>query len=136
VSDIAVFERCVEAISNRDAETLTSLSADDVEIRPLRAALEDTVYRGHAGIEQWMGDIAETWAELRIDVESVEEPTAGSVIAFVTLHGRGHESSVPTSMPVALTARLRDGLVVQAATWTDPAAALRDASSPTPTSRP
>jgi ketosteroid isomerase-like protein len=129
MSNIEVFERCLEALSEGDVETLVALSADDVEIRPLRAALEDTVYRGHAGIEQWIADITETWAELRIELESVREAAPGSVIGFVTLHGRGRESGAPTSLPLALTGRFREGLVFQAATWTDRAAALRAAEA-------
>jgi ketosteroid isomerase-like protein len=42
MSDVDVVRRCIDAISNRDVATLVALSTDDVEIRPLRAALEDT----------------------------------------------------------------------------------------------
>jgi ketosteroid isomerase-like protein len=129
VSNIEVFERCLAALTSSDVETLVSLSSDDVEIRPLRAALEDTVYRGHDGVTRWIRDIDETWAELRIEVESIEEVAPGYVVGLVVLHGRGHGSSVPTSMPVALTARFSDGLVTRAATWTDRAAALRAAEA-------
>lgn len=127
MSNTEVFARCLDAISEQDVDTLVSLSADDVEIRPLRAALEDTVYRGHDGISQWIGDLAETWVELRIEVESIREETPGFVVGLVTLHGRGRESGAPTSVPLALTGRFRDGLVAEAATWTDRAAALRAA---------
>jgi ketosteroid isomerase-like protein len=128
VSNIEVFARCLEAISVRDADTLIELAAEDIEVRPLRALLEDTVYRGREGIEQWMRDLDETWLELRIELEEIYEPAPGSVIALCTLHGRGRGSEAPTQVPVALTARLRDGLVVRAATYVDRDAALRAAS--------
>jgi ketosteroid isomerase-like protein len=116
VTNVDVVRHCIDAISQRDAATLTEFSADDVEVRPLRAMLEDTVYRGREGIAQWMHDIDDMWAELWIEIESIEEPDPGYVVAHATVHGRGHESDVPTQMRVDLTAHLRDGLVTQAAT--------------------
>ncbi|HEX4718893.1 MAG TPA: nuclear transport factor 2 family protein [Thermoleophilaceae bacterium] len=128
MSNIEVFGRCLDAISIRDVRTLIELSTEDIEVRPMRALLEDTVYRGREGIEQWMRDLDETWLELRVEVEEIHEPVAGSVVALCTLHGRGHGSEAPTQMPVALTAHLRDGLVSRATTYVDREAALREAS--------
>jgi ketosteroid isomerase-like protein len=82
VSNIEVFARCLDAIATRDAETLIELSTEDVEVRPMRALLEDTVYRGREGVEQWMRDLDETWLELRVEVEEIQEPVAGTVVAF------------------------------------------------------
>jgi ketosteroid isomerase-like protein len=126
--NIAIAARCLDAMTNGDAETLAALCTEDVEVRPLRALLEDTEYRGREGIEQWMRDIRETWLDLRIEVEEIHEPRPDYVVALVTLHARGHESTAPTRMPVALTARMRDGLVTHAATQTDREAALRAAA--------
>jgi ketosteroid isomerase-like protein len=127
MSNVAVFQRCLDAISSRDVETLASLSTEDVEVRPLRAIVEDTIYRGRPGLEQWMRDIDETWLELRIEVEEIREPAPDFVLAVATIHGRGHGSEVPTQMPIALTARLRNGLVTRASTYADRQAALREA---------
>ena len=117
MSNIEVVRRCIAAISNRDVATLAELSTDDCEVTPLRAQLEDTIYRGRAGIDEWMKDMSETWAELRIEVEEISEPEADSVEAIVTLRGRGHGSDVPTQMRVLLTAQLQDGLVARAGTY-------------------
>jgi ketosteroid isomerase-like protein len=114
--NVDVVRRCIEAISRRDSATLVALSTPDATIRPLRAALEDTIYRGPDGVNQWMDDIDEIWAELTIDVHEISEPEPGTVVARVTLAGRGHESNVPTQMPVELVAELRDGLVAHATT--------------------
>jgi ketosteroid isomerase-like protein len=129
MSNVAVFQRCLDAISTRDVETLASLAVEDVEVRPLRAMVEDTIYRGRAGLGEWMRDLDETWLELRIEVEEIREPSPDFVLAFATIHGRGHGSEVPTQMAVALTARLRDGLVTHAGTYADRQAALREATS-------
>ena len=114
--NVDVVRRCIDAISQRDGATLTELSTPDVTVRPLRAALEDTVYRGREGIDQWMRDIDETWAELTVDIQEISEPETDTVVAKAMLYGRGHGSKVPTQMPVELVAELRDGLVAHATT--------------------
>lgn len=116
MSNVDVVSRCIEAITRQDADTLRALSTEDCEVYPLRAMLEDTVYRGRDGVDQWLRDVRETWATLSIEVHDIAETEPNFVVAHVTLHGRGHGSDVPTQMRVDLTARLRDGLVTQATT--------------------
>jgi hypothetical protein len=88
MSNVDVVSRCIDAISK-----------------------QDTVYRGPDGVDDWMRDLKETWAELRIDVHEIAETEPDYVVAKATLRNRGHASDVPTQMPVELHARLRDGLV-------------------------
>ena len=128
MSNIEIVARCIDALRRRDRETLLALSVEDIEIRPLRAVLEGTVYRGPGAFDQWIRDVDETWLELDIEVEEIHEPVPGYVVAFATLRARGHESAAPTSMPVALTAYLRDGLVTHAATMLDRDAAMQAAN--------
>jgi ketosteroid isomerase-like protein len=118
MSNVDVVRRCLDAISNHDVATLKALSAADVEVRPLRAMLEDTVYRGPDGVDQWMRDLLDTWAEMLFDVHEIAETEPDFVVAKVTLRNRGHASEVPTQMPVELHTRLRDGLVTDARVFT------------------
>lgn len=114
MSNIDVVRTSIDAITRRDTATLHALSTEDVEVYPLRAMLEDTVYRGHDGVDQWMRDLGEAWSDLRFDVHDITETEPDYVVANVTLRNRGHASDVPTEMPVELHARLRDGLVTYA----------------------
>ena len=114
MSNVAIVARCLDAINTRDTALMKELSAPDISIRPLRAMLEDTTYRGYDGIDQWLRDISESWVELRIEVHGIEERAADCVAALVTLHGRGHGSQAATDMRVELVAKLRDGLVTDA----------------------
>jgi ketosteroid isomerase-like protein len=114
VSNVDIVGTCLDAITRQDTETLRALSAEDIEIYPLRAVLEDTVYRGHDGVDQWMRDLGETWAEILFVIHDITETEPDYVVASVTLQNRGHASDAPTTMPVELHARLRDGLVTYA----------------------
>ena len=111
MSNVDVVSRCIEAVTRDDTDTLRALSTEDVEIYSLRAVVEDTVYRGPEGIDQWIRDIAETWAEMKFDVHDITETDPDYVVAIVTLRNRGHASDVPTEMPMELHVRLHDGLV-------------------------
>jgi ketosteroid isomerase-like protein len=124
-ADVAVATRLVAAINERDTDTLIALSTDDVEVIPLRAAVEDIVYKGTAGITQWMDDVAETWQELVIELHESIDVEPGVVLGIATFHARGHASDAPTSMPAAVVAWVRDGLVTKAGTYADRAAAER-----------
>ena len=114
MSNVEVVSRCIEAITTQDSDTLHALSAENVEVYPLRAMLEDTVYRGPEGVDQWLQDLRETWAELAIDVHEINETEPDYVVAKTTLRNRGHASNAPVEMPVEMHARLRDGLVIYA----------------------
>ena len=115
-SNVEVVVRSIEALSTRDLETLRRLSTEDVEVIPLRAMVEDTIYRGQDGLATWMRDIEDTWQELTIDIEQIEETRPGYVEGLAIVHGRGKGSAAPTQMRITITAELRDGLIAKAAT--------------------
>jgi len=56
----------VDAYNTRQLEAEIELFDPDIESVSLRAALEDTVHRGHDGIRQLARDIAESWSEAQI----------------------------------------------------------------------
>jgi hypothetical protein len=65
--------RLVDAYNSRQLEAQMELLFDpDIEVVPLRAVLEDTVYRGHTGIRQLARDIDESWSEAHIEIHELE----------------------------------------------------------------
>ena len=97
------------AFNRRDLDGMLALVTDDVELVPIRAAVEDTVYRGTEGIVQWMHDLEESWSELRIEFERIEQPAPDRQIVYGRVVGRGVESSAPVEMRVRWLGQLRDG---------------------------
>jgi ketosteroid isomerase-like protein len=126
-ANVAVAAQLIEAINARDVDALRALASDDIEVVPLRAALEGTSYHGKDGLAQFVHDVSETWVDFHIDLEDSREVRPGSVLGRGTMHGRGQSSAVPTNMPVGLVARVRDGLVTYAAVFTDRDEAARTA---------
>jgi hypothetical protein len=64
--------RFVEAFNMRQLEAELDLFDPGIELVPLRAELEDTVYRGHDGIRQLARDIAESWSQAHIEILDFE----------------------------------------------------------------
>jgi hypothetical protein len=57
----------------RDAEAAQAHSTDEVEIVPLRAAMEGTAYRGPETFAAFGVDSEEAWEEIRFDPEALRD---------------------------------------------------------------
>jgi ketosteroid isomerase-like protein len=69
----ALVHALVDAYNSRQLDAHVELLFDpDVELVPLRALVEDTVYRGHECIRQLAHDIEESWSEAEIEVHELE----------------------------------------------------------------
>jgi ketosteroid isomerase-like protein len=99
----------VAAFNDRDLDGMLRLVDDEIEIVPIRAAVEDIVYRGRDGLEQWMRDIDESWSELQIEIDQIDDPAPDRQIVLGRLVGRGVESAAPVEMNVRWVAQLNDG---------------------------
>jgi ketosteroid isomerase-like protein len=116
----------VEAFNRRDVKALKAFLTTDAEIVPIRAAIEDTIYRGPDAAEQWVAAIDESWEELFVEIE--EERDGGDrVLALGRIRGRGRESGAPIDVEAASVAYFRDGLVTTLRTYTNRAEALEAA---------
>jgi hypothetical protein len=84
----ALVRSFIAAFNAGDTKRLIELSTPDVEIRPLRALLEDVVYCGPAGIEQWAVDIRESWSELRVEVDDMDDVAEDRLLLTGTFYAR------------------------------------------------
>ena len=81
---------------------------------PLRAALEDTVYRGHDGIRQLARDIDELWSDAHI--EPLEIDLRGEqAVSIGRLRFRGRSSRAVTEVTGAASWSVRDGRLLRMA---------------------
>jgi ketosteroid isomerase-like protein len=118
----------IAAFNAGDTERLIALSTADVEIRPLRAVLEDVVYHGPAGIEQWGSDVSESWSELIFEPDDMTDVSENRLVLTGTFHARGRATDARTQVPVTFVADVRDDLVAAVRTFLDPDEAARAAT--------
>ena len=113
--DEGVIRGFFAAYSNRDVDATLGLVADDVEFWPKIQMLlmgREEPYRGHDGIRDYFKDLDSTFEHVELEIQSVRAVAGG---AFVFYASRGKPvGRDPYEVPVTLTVRLRDGLVVYA----------------------
>ena len=121
--DEAIIRRAYRAFDERDVATLSNLAADDVEISTITGLLAgpSEPYRGHAGIEQYMRDLAETWKRIELQPQTFHPLEEGRTLVFGRIRA-WHERGLLDSSNAWLWT-IRDGRVVSVQVFADPAAA-------------
>ena len=116
----------IDAFNRRDVEALSALLAPDVEIVPIRAALEDIAYRGPDAASQWFAAVDEAWENLTVEHQEMRD--AGGVVLArgrVRSHGRGSGAAI--DVEGTAVAWFRDGLIQTMRIFTDRDRALEAA---------
>jgi ketosteroid isomerase-like protein len=79
---------------DRDLERSSAYVDPTIELESPISSLVGEPYRGYAGIEQWMCDLDEQFAEWVITVHDIRQ-VGESVVAIVAVSGRGRASGAP-----------------------------------------
>jgi ketosteroid isomerase-like protein len=124
--NIELVHRMVEWFNAGDVDALQAHSTDDVEIVPLRAELEDTVYRGPEAAAAFAADNDESWEELRFHAEALRD--AGErVVAIGLLSACARGTGAEVRARLALLFEFRGDQLSKARTYTDVDKALEAA---------
>jgi hypothetical protein len=79
---------------DRDLERSSAYLDPAIELVSPISSLAGEPYRGYAGIEKWMRELDEQFAEWVITVADMR-PAGESVVAIVAVSGRGRASDAP-----------------------------------------
>jgi ketosteroid isomerase-like protein len=96
----------------------------DLEVVPLRAALEDTVYRTPDAADHFWSDCRASWRTLRFEIREIRDEDADHVLAFGTLEGTARETGLEVAADRVMLVTFRNGRVVRIATCDTEAKAL------------
>ncbi len=102
----------VEAWNDRDAERFLEVCHPEIEFRSRLTEVEGGVYRGHEGMRSYFADLEETFGEIRMEVEAIEE-RGDWVVATLAQRGTGRASGAEVEWKVCQAARIEDGLVIE-----------------------
>ena len=97
--------RWAEAMNDRDLSALLNLAHPDIECQPLKLSSRG-VYRGRAGLAEWILDLMFDTGGIRVRIQRVQKLSTERVAAF----GTAGMDDVDVS-PYALVAIVRDGKV-------------------------
>jgi ketosteroid isomerase-like protein len=113
VENQEVIRRGFEALNNGDLEAAKALADPECEIRTLTTSLAGRTYRGHAGVEQWAADAAESWESLRQTPEQMIEVDAERTIVELRFEARGKASGVEIAQTLVAIWTVRNGKVTR-----------------------
>jgi ketosteroid isomerase-like protein len=87
--------------------------------------LDAAPYRGHDGIRRYLAERAESWSELRFDVEQALEGRGDDIVVVVGfLRGRGRTSGVSIEQRIGLVYEVRGRKIRHCRAYRDPQNAL------------
>jgi ketosteroid isomerase-like protein len=116
----------LEAWNAWDVERAVRLVHPDVEIRGLRAALENTTYRGREGCRRFFHDLEESWASISTEVREVDI-SGDRVAATLLLRLRARQTGIEFERAIAAMFELDGGLIRSWLTDFDPSHAYQAA---------
>jgi ketosteroid isomerase-like protein len=105
---------------------LQALCVADVELVPMRAALEGTSYRGPDAVSRMFADFDESCESLHYDVDEIQD-AGEAVLVTARLRARGRATGVDVDAVLATLMRFRGRQVSSFRTYTDPDEARRAA---------
>ena len=85
---------------DRDVDLLSQSVDPAIELESPLSSLAGEPYRGYSGLERWMRDLDEQFAEWAINVDEVRQ-VRETVVAIVTINARGRASGAPLEFDAA-----------------------------------
>jgi ketosteroid isomerase-like protein len=114
-----------DAINRADLDAAVAYCDPEVEFLSV-LAVSGRRYVGHDGIRQYFDDVAQAWAEWRVEVHRTAAAPDGRVAIVMTMHVRGKESGASWSEQTGHVWTLRDGKLRRNEPYRDPDDAWRE----------
>jgi ketosteroid isomerase-like protein len=112
-SNLALVQAAIDGYNARDARVLRRVMTADVELRPPVSSLAGRAYRGHRGIDEWLADVKESFADARIEALELRD-MGHSVLALTSFNVRGSGSRMELESELGVICRIQEGRI---ATW-------------------
>jgi ketosteroid isomerase-like protein len=113
-----------DAVTAGDVEAAVALCDPEIEFLSV-LAVSGQAYIGHDGIRQYFDDVAQAWAEWRVEVHRIDPAPDGRVSIVMTMHVRGKESGAVLSEQTGHVWTIRDGKLRRNEPYREPDEALR-----------
>jgi ketosteroid isomerase-like protein len=124
--NVEAFKRGLEAGNCGDVKTLLEVLDPEVEWHTVVHALltgEATVFRGHDGVRQMLGDLQDAFDEIHIEASDIRD-LGDRLVAIGRVHTRGKESGAELDSPQAFLVEFRNGKAISLQSYLDSQDAL------------
>jgi ketosteroid isomerase-like protein len=116
--NVEMARRGVEHFNRGDRNALAEMAAPDIELVPMRAALEGTVYRGTDAFAQFWAAVDETWETIHLDAGEYLD-CGDRVLITGRLRGRARGTEIEVDSPMWWVLRVDAGKLVSLRTYLD-----------------
>ena len=113
--NVEAFRQAVEAYNRRDLDAFLEAFDPEAETHPLTVAMfgqEETVYRGHEGIRQFIRDVHEVLSEMQIELVEIRD-LGERIVASGRVRGRGRASGAEIESPISWLVQFKSGKVIR-----------------------
>src|SRR5215212_2916723 len=121
--NVGLAHQVIDAVERRDLKSLIELTDSEVEWRSAFVVTGGGLYRGHAGMREYVKDMNDAWEIVRLDVD--HELGVGDIVLFVgRIHYRGKGSGVEAESESGYMLKFRQGKVARFRPFREPEKAL------------
>jgi ketosteroid isomerase-like protein len=124
-SNADVVKDVYAAWARQDYDVFPRVAHPEIEMDFTDRVLNPDTYRGYDGLRRFIGEVAELWEWMVMDIERVIE-RGDEVLVVVRVRLRGKGSGVELESVIAQRWRLRDGKIVHMKLRQDAEAALAE----------
>jgi ketosteroid isomerase-like protein len=115
--NVEVVRRVLESNNSEDLdaaiESAIAVSDPSVEFTSVMAAVEPETYRGHDGIRRYFSELADSWAEWRMEPQECFDAGPDTVVAVFGTRLVGKGSGVAVEAQRAMVCRFSEGRLLQ-----------------------
>jgi ketosteroid isomerase-like protein len=110
--NVEIARELFDAVARQNLSRLIELTDPEVEWQSFFALGEEGgVYRGHSGIERYVGDLNDAWEIVHPHID--DSVGVGTVMLIIgRVHYRGRESGAETESPAGWILKFRNGKVL------------------------
>lgn len=123
--NLEIVKQAFGAFNRRDVEAFVALTAPDVEwfpVMPTRDGIR--VYRGHAGVREYMAGIAADYMQAVAIPHDLRSAVGGRVLVLCRIVHVAREADVDTQLANAGVYQLRDRMITRIQGFVDAADAM------------
>jgi ketosteroid isomerase-like protein len=131
--NVEAFKRGLEAGNRGDVDGLLAVLDPEVAWHSALHALlvgEATVFRGHDGVREMLGDLYDAFGEIRIEISEFRD-LGNRLVATGRTLARGGTSGADVQTPIGFVTEFKDGKAISIQGYLDPKEALEAALAET-----
>jgi ketosteroid isomerase-like protein len=121
--NVEIVRRWIDAFNRGDRDALLADFAPEAEWRTTGRFADAGVYRGRAGLEQFLAELHEDVEELRVSVSDLRASGDRVFVAGMGA-GRGKRSKAPAEEPISYVVTVRNGRITRVQGFASRAEAL------------